>query len=335
MLCYAWDFPNRMNKLSFGSEKFDHIYNLFARVYIYELNSLIKRGLHKDYRVEKEELATIKGKMMLEDSIKAQTMLRGRIICQYDHFSGNIELNQIIKTTITLLLMAPQLDRELQKKLVKLRVYFSDIKEIELSQSLFSSLRFNRNNSHYRMLIHISELLARGLIVNDKQNNRLFADFFVEDQMARLFEKFVLSFYRVHLNSEIYKAHAPKLKWRLDRDMSREELSLLPEMRTDIVVENKKEETQLIIDTKYYAQTLVTSNWTDSEKVRTSHLFQIFAYINNSNYRGAINGMLLYPTTVKEVDAVFPMGGKCIYIKTLNLNAEWEEISGRLLSFVT
>ena len=42
-------------------------------------------------------------------------------------------------------------------------------------------------------------------------------------------------------------------KWNLDEEISEEELSLLPEMRTDIVIEDKVKNTQLIIDTKYYA----------------------------------------------------------------------------------
>ena len=79
---------------------------------------------------------------------------------------------------------------------------------------------------------------------------------------------------------------------------------------------------------------MVSSNWTDIEKVRTAHLFQILAYVNNSNFTGDIKGMLLYPTIEKEINANFPMLGKSIGIRTLNLNAKWKDISERLLSLV-
>ena len=334
MLCYAWNVLEKSDDIYLGSEKFDNVYNLLARIYISGLSNLIKRGFNRYYNQENEAISTLKGKINISDSIKSQTFYNGSMICQFDEFSKDIKLNQIIKTTINILIKSPHLDLNLRNKLLKIRLHFSDIKTIAFSKMLFSSLRYNRNNYHYRMLINISELIYYGLITNEDNNDILFLDFVRDNQMAKLYEKFVLNFYKRHLDESIYKVYAPKLSWNLDGEISDEELSLLPEMRTDIVIENKVANTQLIIDTKYYAQTLVSSNWTDIEKIRTAHLFQILAYVNNSNFTGEIKGMLLYPTIEKEINANYPILGKSIGIRTLNLNSEWEDISGRLLSFV-
>lgn len=334
MLCYAWNVLEQSDSIFVGSEKFDNIYDLFARIYINGTSSLIKRGLNRYYIQENEPVSTLKGKINISDSIKDQTLRKGRMICQYDDFSENIKLNQIVKTTINILIKSPGLDLDLRKKLLKVRLYFSDIKDIQFSKGLFASLRYNRNNYHYRMLINISQLIYQGLITNEDSNKIIFSDFVRDKQMAKLYEKFVLNFFRKHLDETIYNVHAPKLKWNLDEEISEEDLCLLPEMRTDIVIENKAKNTQLIIDTKYYAQTLVASNWSDIEKVRTSHLFQILAYVNNSDFTGKVKGMLLYPRIEKEINANFPIGGKSIGIRTLNLDTEWEEISDRLLSLV-
>lgn len=334
MLCYAWNVLEQSDDILVGSKKFDNIYNLFARIYINGTNSLIKRGLNRYYILENEAVSTLKGKINIADSIKTQTNRNGRMICQYDNFSENIILNQIVKATINILTKSPQLDLDLKKKLLKLRLYFSEIKDIQFSKALFSSLRYNRNNYHYRMLINISQLIYQGLITTEDDDEISFSDFVRDNQMAKLYEKFALNFFRAHLDERVYSVHAPKIKWNLDEEVSEEDLSLLPEMRTDIVVENRANNTQLIIDTKYYAQTLVSSNWTDIEKVRTGHLFQIFAYVSNSNFSGEIKGMLLYPTIEREINANFPIGGKRIGIRTLNLNSEWKDISDRLLSLV-
>ena len=334
MLCYAWNVLEQSDNIFLGSEKFDNIYNLFARIYINGASSLIKRGFNRYYIRENEVTSTLKGKLNISDSIKAQTFHNGSMVCQFDEFSKDIKLNQIIKTTINILIKSPQLDVNLRSKLLKIRLHFSDIQSIRLSKSLFSSLRYNRNNYHYRMLINVSELIYQGLIINEHDNEFSFSDFVRDNQMAKLYERFVLNFYKTHLDESIYNVHAPKLKWNLDEEISEEDLSLLPEMRTDIVIENKVNSTQLIIDTKYYAQTLVSSNWSDIERVRTGHLFQILAYVNNSNFSGDVKGMLLYPTIDKEINANFPIGGKSIGIRTLNLDTEWENISSRLLSLV-
>lgn len=63
-------------------------------------------------------------------------------------------------------------------------------------------------------------------------------------------------------------------------------------------------------------------------------MFQILAYVNNSDFTGRVKGMLLYSTIQTEINANFPIGGKSIAIRTLNLDTEWEEISDRLLAIV-
>lgn len=41
--------------------------------------------------------------------------------------------------------------------------------------------------------------------------------------------------------------------------------------------------------------------------------------------------MLIYPVVDTEFDFVYSIQGKKIYVKTLNLNTEWENIYGRLM----
>lgn len=334
MLSYAWGILEESDTINVGSEEFDNIYNLLSRIYINGIINLKKRGFSRYYIEKKELISTLRGKIDISSSIKNQSIQQGKMICSFDEFSENIILNQIIKTTIGLLTKAPALDKTLRKQLLKQEMYFTDISHIILSDSLFSSLRYNRNNKHYQLLINISELIYKGLITKEKENEYIFSDFIRDEQMANLYEKFVLNFYKLHLDSSIYKVHAPKLNWDIEVEAKEEDLLLLPEMRTDIVVENKAKNTQMIIDTKYYSKTLVKGNRSDIEKLRTSHLYQIFAYLSNSRYEGKKEGVLLYPTIDKDLDAIFPITNKRIMIKTLNLNTKWSNIEKRLLSII-
>ncbi len=334
MLCYGWDILEEKDNIRTGEEEFDNIYNLLGKIYIKRVNSLIKRGVKKEYIEQTEAIGIIKGKINVQQTINGQYLQKGKIVCTYDEFSENIKLNQIIKTTINILIKAPKLDKETRDELLKVRIYFSNIEEITLSNRLFGTPTYNKNDSNYKMLINISELIYNGLIANEDGNKLVFSDFIKENKMPTLYEKFVLNFYKEHLDNKTYKVHAPIIKWKIDNDMSEEDRSLLPQMRTDIVIENKEKNTQLIIDTKYYLKTLVTNNKGDKEKVRTSHLFQMFAYINNSKFQGHIDGLLLYPTVNKEIDINFPIDGKNIKVTTLNLNGDFKEIKNKLLSIV-
>ncbi len=332
MLCYAYDILKFNDKNFVNNETFNNIYNLLARIYLRELQQLIKRGLNKYYIEEKEDCTNLKGKININESIKNMRIHKGSMICEYDEYSENILINQIILATINLFLRFPKLDVKLKRDLITCRQSFFNINSIKLSSVNFSNIKFSRTNKHYKILINISELLYNGLIANEDINNIEFLDFFREKQMDKVYEKFVLNFYKHNLNAKEYHVHAPIFQW-VDQKENKN-ISLLPRMETDIVIEDKNKNVQLIIDTKYYVKALLTSNWSEKEKIRSSHLYQIYSYVSRSNYSGIVNGMLLYPTVNEEINANYEISEHKISIMTLNLNTEWDEIEARLMSFI-
>jgi len=247
-------------------------------------------------------------------------------------FQQNVPFNQILKTTINLLIKSEHLDCHLKQELVKARYYFATIEEIRISSPIFSALKYNRNNMHYKMLMNICELIYRGLISNEEGSVIKFADFIRDEQMATLYEKFVPNFYRKHLPSQIYRVHSPKIEWGLDTGHEHVGLEFLPQMRTDIVLEHNLKKIQMIIDTKYYSSALKKGNYGEIKKLCSGNLYQLLTYMNNSSYSGEVSGMLLYPTTEQELDLEYKIHGKIVKVKTLNLAADWDTISERLFN---
>ncbi|WP_123875842.1 5-methylcytosine restriction system specificity protein McrC [Salisediminibacterium halotolerans] len=335
MLCYAWNELDQSDRVLAGSEKFDNIYNLFARIYINGTKNIIKRGLHRYYIEEQAAVSTLKGKINVTESVKQRTLTKRQMICEYDEFSEDILLNQIVKATLTLLLKTYAVDDKLKHQLKKLRYAFSDVADIRLTKTVFTSIRYNRNNHYYRMLLHISQLIVERSLTTEENQAYTFSDFVRDGQMAKLYEKFILNFYHYHLNKKHYKVHAPQFSWQLDERVSLKEERLLPRMQSDIVVENKLTETQLIIDAKYYAETLLTGYRSETEKLRSNHLYQLLTYMQQSDFPGEVNGMLLYPTIEEEINADYSLREQTVSIRTLNLNAEWDVISARLKGLIT
>lgn len=70
---------------------------------------------------------------------------------------------------------------------------------------------------------------------------------------------------------------------------------------------------------------MIVNNWSDLKRVRTNHLYQIYAYASQIKFEGAVISLLLYPTITEEVNELFPLD-KEIRIKTINLNSEWKFI---------
>ena len=54
----------------------------------------------------------------------------------------------------------------------------------------------------------------------------------------------------------------------------------------------------------------------------------------SQSQKNIVEGILLYPTTKKEVDSNHTIGGHNIRLKTINLNQEWSEIENDLISII-
>lgn len=334
MLCYAWDvLPRDIDKI-IGLEKFDNIHNLLAKILVEEINRLVKRGFHREYIHIEGELVVPRGKLQITSSLRRQSMIRKRLVCDYDEFSEDAPFNQILKATLNFLMKSPFLNPKLKKGLIGLRCYFANIEEIRLCEQSFAVLKYNRNNMHYKILMSVCYLCYQGLVADSSGNEVKFASFLRDKQMATLYEKFVLNFYKKHLPTQKFRTHSPKIEWNLDEQFGHVGLNFLPDMNTDIVIEDKENETQLIIDTKYYTSALSKHTYGEAKKLISGNLYQILTYVSNSTFPGTVSGMLLYPTTEKVLDLQYKIGGSEIKIKTLNLNTDWEDIYKRLISIV-
>jgi 5-methylcytosine-specific restriction enzyme subunit McrC len=82
-------------------------------------------------------------------------------------------------------------------------------------------------------------------------------------------------------------------------------------------------------DTKYYPEALVKNKY-GQEKINSSHLYQIFAYLKNCKARPVDGpppeGILLYPTTSRDLDLSFVIGGHEVRVRTLQLDQPWQKI---------
>ena len=144
--------------------------------------------------------------------------------------------------------------------------------------------------------------------------------------MHRLFEKFVLEYYRKHHPQ--YKASPSQINWDVDDGI----ITLLPIMKTDITLEYQGN--ILIIDTKYYSHTMQTNSLFNSKTIHSGNLYQIFTYVKNKDIEnsGKVSGVLLYAKTDEAItpDNDYLMSGNRIRIKTLNLDKDFSEIKIQL-----
>ncbi len=151
--------------------------------------------------------------------------------------------------------------------------------------------------------------------------------------MCRLYEKFILEYYRKEYKNQII-ANASRIPWQLDD----EENSMLPVMQSDIMFQ--RNDRVLIIDAKYYEHS--TQVQFDTHTLHSGNLYQIFTYVKNKEYElrekeHKVSGMLLYAKTDEEIypHHTYQMRGNQIAVRILDLNQLFEDIANQLEDIVT
>ena len=325
MLSYAFQVLNEQGYKKIATEQFDNAAELCAAILSRGVSLQLKRGLGREYIERTESLSAVRGHIEISETVKTRSMLKRQLICSYDDFSENSYMNRIIKTTMELLLHA-DISKARKKELRKLLVYFGNVELLEIC-SIHWKLRYNRNNQTYRMLISICYLVVKGLLQTNTDGTVHIMDSLDEQRMCRLYEKFILSYYRKE-HPQI-SAEASQIPWALDDGIG----DMLPAMQTDITLTYGRK--ILIIDAKYYSHT--TQVYYDTRTLHSGNLYQIFTYVKNKAVNLAdvpheVSGMLLYARTDESVQPskTYLMSGNKISVRTLDLNCDFSEISMQL-----
>ena len=326
MLSYAFQVLNEQGYKNIATEQFHNTAELMAAILEKGIAIQLKRGLGKEYIPQTEALSSLRGKIDIAESIKTQSMLRKQLICTYDEFSVNSTMNRIIKSTVALLLRS-NISKQRKKNLRKLMMYFGEVNFIDL-HTVNWNVQYNRNNQTYRMLISVCYLVVKGLLQTQSDGSTQLMDFLDEQRMCRLYEKFILEYYRKEYKDQI-TANASQIPWQLDN----EENTMLPVMQSDIMLQHDNR--VLIIDAKYYEHS--TQVQFDKHTLHSSNLYQIFTYVKNKEYElrdreHKVSGMLLYAKTKEEVypNNVYQMSGNQITVRTLDLNLPFSDIAKQL-----
>lgn len=331
MLTYAFKELKHNNYEYIEGEYFDNIYDLFAEILSKGISYLLKQALHKQYILKEDTVATLKGKLNLSGTIKERINQRARLACEYDELTVNNIYNQILKTTIEILLSQPDVKKERRAELRKLMLFFVDVDAIKPSQIRWNMLRYDRNTRTYQMLHSLCYFILQNLLLStDKGTTKL--PQFSDEHMNLLFQRFVLEYYKRH-HPEC-KAMAKQIKWNFSEEVLNTS-SILPIMQSDITL--TLGDRTLIIDTKYYSKTLQENYGKDT--IHSPNLFQIHTYVMNEDkqHKGNVDGMLLYAMTTANTQPNFKSStndGNIIMVKTLDLGQEFELIRSRLDSLI-
>ncbi|MGD0768039.1 MAG: hypothetical protein ABSB42_07570 [Tepidisphaeraceae bacterium] len=331
LLCYAWDKLEESKIVDVDAIESTSLVDLFARVLISGANHLLKRGIDRGYVPQHEWGSRLRGRICFQEALRKSGMRAASLPCDFDELSHDVLPNRILKSTIFRLMHVDGLDSECAEGLSKICRMLSDLRDVELSSRVFGRVQLHRNNQFYDFLLKVCELIYRNLLVSEKSGKTKFRDF-VRDrrQMESLFEAFVRNFYRLHSKFTVKRED---IRWNwVPADLASREL--LPKMQTDVSLTSHAR--KIIIECKFTPN--ATQHHFDAKKLRSYHLFQIHAYMDNlrEKFADTCEMILLYPSMgiEKAVSASYRDGGHKISVRMINLSQPWQSIHKDLLALI-
>ena len=330
VLAYAFQVLQAGGYKDIKVEKFEHLHNLLAAILAKGIANQIKRGLGREYLATVDMLNSPRGKIDISASIKMENYLKKRLVCHYDEYSKNTYMNQVLKTIASILLRSNDVRMEQKKALQRVLLFFHEVDLLNPKMIQWSNIKYHRNNATYRMLIEICKMVQESLLPTVQEGTRRLKQF-EEEYMPRLFEKFVLEYYRKHYPN--IDASSTWIKWSIDDGDDK----YFPTMKTDITLEYNGK--TLIIDTKYYSNILRDNSLYDKRTIHTGNMYQIFSYVKNKAAQSIneVSGLLLYAKTDEETfpDSSNKIIGNRISVKTLDLNQDFPSIQEQLNNIMT
>lgn len=331
MLSYAFTTLNQGGYEDLAIEEFENIHNLFAAILAKGIGRQLKQGLYREYRNRKENIAVVRGKIDMPKTIQNCLARKRLLACEYDELSENNLLNQIIKTTVMILLQHGNVELKYKNDLKKEMLFFTNVDTLDPKSIRWASIRFQRNNSTYRMLVGLCQFVLDGMLLTTESGEYKLTAFLDDQRMSRLYEKFILEYYTKECPQ--VKATVSQIPWALDDGIG----TLLPVMQSDIMLTKGNE--VLIIDAKYYTHTM--QNQYGVYTLHSGNLYQIFTYVKNKDHSfgdtpHTVSGMLLYAGTDEAIqpDNSYQMSGNKISVRTLDLNQDFAEIAAQLNAIV-
>lgn len=340
LLCYAWGLPEQREWVKVDADSCPAVLDLLSRLLTKSADVLLKRGIAKEYRTHEEEIAGIKGKLELAQTLKRNRHSEGKTICTLDDLTGDILLNQVVYTSMYRLFGTKDLNDFVRQDLRRTFLRFPKVQIIDISPAIFKNVRLNRNNRFYRLIINVCEMLHANMLPEENRPGEYrFLDFTQdEDKMNGIFESFLRNFYRQECSQEYPIVKRSKIYFQLDA-VHADDQDLLPVMETDVTLDNPQEGKRIILDAKYYNEMFV-SRYGIKKTLRSDHIRQIMSYVQNQEdnsvpYTLKTKGIMVYPKTNIHVEnADFERNGHAYRFSTVDLGQDWRSIDQRLRQII-
>ncbi|MBX7133131.1 MAG: 5-methylcytosine-specific restriction endonuclease system specificity protein McrC [Fimbriimonadaceae bacterium] len=314
----------------------DDLPDLVAEILAHAVEVRQRRRLSLGYRSRDAVLNRVRGRIDVLNTERHRLLDRGLVACRFDEFTIDTPRNRFVRAALE------TISRIVRRKDVahRCRSLANGMKAMGVSgnaptRAQMSTDRFGRNDADDRFMVAAAKLAFDLALPTEAAGMKVLT---LPDRevtwVRRLFEKAVGGFYDVVLQPQGWRVRCGgTLSWQIEQKTSGID-TILPTMRTDLVLDHAPSCRRIVIDTKFTS--IVTSGWYREETLRSGYVYQIYAYLRSQVGRGdaladCASGLLLHPSVGGTVDETVVIHGHCIRFATVDLTASPTEIRSQLL----
>ena len=339
LLWYASELAVEPDYAPHGIESaIDRLPQVLIELFLPELERKLHRPLAVEHLPQQAVVAQVRGRIQVLPTLVQQRLLRGQVVCQFSALDYDTAFHRLLLAAVQQAgAWASDRTQQGQCRQLTQQLQRFGVTTLTPRQALAHLPRLSGIRERIdRRLLLIAELLLRlGLPHPNDSCSEISQPIQDATSLRRLFEKAIAGFYRAVLDPQQWKVKTGQhWHWPVEAQSSGM-ASILPRMKTDIVLEHTFPPHRIVIDTKLTA--LLKPGWYRERTLHSPYLYQLYAYLRTQEGRGDLlaetaTGVLLHPVVAENVDEWLVLHGHCLRFKTVDLGQSLTEMRAQLLS---
>ena len=300
--------------------------SLIARLLCHVVETRLRRNLSFGYRRREDTLKRVRGRIDLLKTESHDLLRRGEIACRYHELTIDTPRNRFVRAALT------ELNRLLNDSTLSHNARTlagalgrAGVSGLTPSRAEITSDQIARHESEDRLMVSLAKAVFDLILPTEQEGARtLLQAQRDQTEFRKLFEKAVGKFFEVELRREDgWRVNPGKyIYWPIGAASAGVSLHL-PNMITDIILENELNDRRIIIDTKF-TNILTKSQFGDGQRFKSGHIYQLYSYLRSQERPDeplslSAEGMLLYPAIGVDIDEAVELQGHIVRFVTIDL----------------
>lgn len=144
--------------------------DIFIQQFLSCLELVVRKGLKHDYLRQQDNLPWLKGKLLVSEQLKKNSVRRDRFCVEYDEYRVERPENRLLKSAIDKVYGYTS-NPQLLQQLSRLRALFEDIPPIDHVETAFQQIHLDRHMQHYQHPLAWARLILTGSAPHCMQGN--------------------------------------------------------------------------------------------------------------------------------------------------------------------